>query len=347
MTNYSFPTSKLTSWFLKNQRSLPWRETTDPYAIWVSEIMLQQTQVTTVLPYFNNWMSKFPTLSSLAQSPIEEVIKLWEGLGYYSRARNLHAGAQEILSKFGGIFPSSTEDLLSIKGIGPYTKGAIQSFAFHLKSILIDGNVKRVFARFFALDLDFSVSQNHKMLESIAETVLPSYKPWIFNEALMELGALVCTPQNPNCAQCPLKDECKAKLLGKSTSLPVKPKRKKITLLYRAVFVLYFEKSMMLGKRSKGLMQDLYEFPYREVSLKSHKAIEKEGILTDFLDKASTQVEELPVITHSFTHHRVTLFPFRIFLKEPLNLPDYQWVLADKASEKPFSAGHRKIFHSL
>ncbi len=253
MTNITFPVKKLASWFLKEQRQLPWRETSDPYAIWVSEVMLQQTQVKTVLPYYYKWMKRFPSLQALSDAPIEEVIKYWEGLGYYSRARNLHRGATEILEKFGGVFPSSNEDLLSIKGIGAYTKGAIQSFAFRIRSVLVDGNIKRVFARFYGLDLDFSISKNHKTLEELIETVLPNEEPWIFNEALMELGALVCTPKKPTCTICPLKDSCFATKLEDPESLPVRAKRKKRVLLYRVVFVLHFKDHLLVRKNQRGL----------------------------------------------------------------------------------------------
>ncbi len=347
MNKITFPVKKLASWFLAEQRELPWRETSDPYAIWVSEVMLQQTQVKAVLPYYKRWMKRFPTLQALADAPIEEVIKYWEGLGYYSRARNLHAGAKEVLEKFGGKLPSSTEDLLSIKGIGAYTKGAIQSFAFRIRSVLVDGNVKRVFARLYGLDLDFSVPKNHKKLEEIIETVLPKKEPWIFNEALMELGALVCTPKKPLCTICPIRDSCFATKLENPESLPVKPKRKKRVVLYRVVFVLHFKDHFLVRKESKGVMQDLYEFPYLETSHKSHEEIKKEGILTRFLKKKIKNPTHLPQVTHGFTHHHVTLFPFQIDLKTPLDLSDYQWMKKQEVKQKPFSAGHRKILKLL
>lgn len=343
MTKLNFPVNTLAKWFRAHQRKLPWRDNQDPYSVWVSEIMLQQTQVKTALPYFKRWMIHFPTVEALAAAEIEQVIKLWEGLGYYSRARNLHQGAKEIISRFNGKFPSSSEDLLSIKGIGSYTKGAIQSFAFRLRSILVDGNVKRVLARFYDLDLNLDLPKNHRALEELIETILPYKEPWIFNEALMELGALICSPKTPNCSHCPLSEGCLAKKRETLFSRPVRSPRKKRVLLYRVVFICHYQDQILVKKTAKGVMQDLYEFPYQETEHKTSKDVESSGLISNFLKRALEKPEKLPKVTHGFTHHHVTLLPFQINLSAPLKLPEHEWMEKKELKKKPFSSGHKKI----
>lgn len=347
MTDFTFPTQKLTDWFLQNKRTLPWREKRDPYAIWISEVMLQQTQVKTALPYFQRWMERFPTLESLAKAPIDEVIKLWEGLGYYSRARNLHRGAQEISLRFKGQIPSSTEELLSIKGIGPYTKGAIQSFAFHKRSTLIDGNVKRVLSRFYDLDVNLDLPKNYRGLEEVIERILPIDQPWVFNEALMELGALVCTPKTPDCPNCPLLKECKAQKNKTVALRPVRSDRKKRILLFRVVFVCHHNDHFLVKKRDEGIMQDLYELPYEPTEHQTQKDIKPSHIFSKFLKKTHLNFIELPKVTHSFTHHHVTLFPFQVDLKSGEEISGYEWSSREEMIKKPFSSGYKKILKLL
>ena len=342
----TFPHTSLSSWFKKQKRSLPWRETSDPYAIWVSEVMLQQTQVKTVIPYFLRWMKRFPTLKDLATADTEEVIKLWEGLGYYSRARNLQKGAQQILKDFQGIFPQDDQKLLSIKGIGPYTKGAIQSFAFKMKSSLVDGNVKRVISRFFAIEKDFSVPKNHRQLEQLMQSLLPDYEPWIFNEALMELGALICSPKQAQCSACPLHTSCLAHQNNLVDRLPLKVQRAKRVLLNRLVLIYYCNGRYLVEKKTKGVMQDLYEFPYLE--LKSPKSLSSS--LDAYLDSQQIEVKEvlwLQSVTHGFTHHHVTLYPVWISIYKPTTPLETSWLSEEELKTKPFSSGHRKVLSFL
>lgn len=334
-------------WFLRNKRALPWREKRDPYAVWISEVMLQQTQVITVLPYFQRWMERFPTLESLAKAPLDEVIKLWEGLGYYSRARNLQRGAQEIALRFNGQIPSSSEELLSIKGIGAYTKGAIQSFAFHLRSTLIDGNVKRVLSRFYDLDLNLDLPKNYKGLEELIERILPHDQPWVFNEALMELGALICTPKKPNCSNCPLLKECLAQKNKTIAHRPVRNERKKRLFLYRVVLVCHHKDHFLIKKREEGVMQDLYELPYESTEHQAQDEIELLTIFSQFSRKTPLHYKTLPKVTHSFTHHHVTLFPFSIELTSDEEIPGYEWNHREEITKKPFSSGHKKILKSI
>lgn len=341
-----FPYLVLSNWFKSQKRTLPWRETQDPYSIWVSEIMLQQTQVKTVIPYYKRWMQTFPTLKHLAEAPLEKVIKCWEGLGYYSRARNLQLGAQQILKEFSGVVPSDSKQLLSIKGIGPYTKGAVQSFAFKLKSTLIDGNVKRVMARYFAIEDDFSIAKNHKQLEAFMEKLVPEHEPWIFNEAIMELGATICTPKQTQCTDCPLKTSCQAFEQNRVEELPTKVKRKKRVLLHRIALVFQNKNQIAIQKKEKGLMQDLYEFPFIELNQKHKWEQQLEKHLSTMSIKPKL-VEKLSEVTHGFTHHHVTLYPIKIHLDQLFNDSSLFWINAEELHNKPFSSGHRKILSQI
>lgn len=332
-----FPSLKLTEWFEKNKRDLPWRKDATAYGIWISEVMLQQTQVKTVVPYYLKWMDAFPTLNDLAKAPLDEVIKLWEGLGYYSRARNLHEGAKYIAKHFNGEIPDTKEALLTIKGIGPYTSGALLSFAFKKRATLIDGNVKRVASRFWGLKMDFAQKKEYALLESFLEKALPLSLEWIFNEAMMELGAMICTPKNPDCSQCPLKNHCHANLHQSQMDFPIKILRKKSIRLKRALFIFEHKGAFLVEKRTQGVMKDLYEFPYFEFKNKKEADLK----LLDYKNK-SYHVKNLPSITHTFTHHHVTLFPYYIQLKERFS-PGL-WLPIDQMDQKPFSAGHRKAY---
>jgi A/G-specific adenine glycosylase len=255
---------KLRSWFLSQKRDLPWRENPTPYAVWVSEVMLQQTQVSVVIPYFLRWMEKFPTIKSLAEAPIEEVIKEWEGLGYYTRVRNLHEGAHYVVKNHAGKLPSTAENLSKIKGLGAYTIGAILSFAFHQKAAAVDGNVLRVLSRYYSYHEDISKPKTVKKIREMAQLLLPDYEPWIISEALIELGATICA-RTPKCPECPLKNECKGYLEGNAHDLPVKSQKNPITSLFRGVTVIECEEQYLVVRGEKGkLMADLYQFPYFE-----------------------------------------------------------------------------------
>ena len=198
---------KLLGWFSRNARPLPWRKHYRPYEVWVSEMMLQQTQVATALPYYTRWMRTFPTLKSLAQADLQKVLKLWQGLGYYSRARNLHASAQEILQRYNGIFPEDYTNILSLKGIGRYSAGAIASIAFNQDRPIVDGNVLRVLSRIFAITKPIDDPKNQPLFWRLQESLIPQGNARYFNQTLMELGALICTNQNPLCGRCPARTE--------------------------------------------------------------------------------------------------------------------------------------------
>ncbi|MCJ7718049.1 MAG: A/G-specific adenine glycosylase, partial [Anaerolineales bacterium] len=200
--------NRMLSWYSTNARDLPWRTSRDPYLIWVSEIMLQQTRVETVIPYFNRWIKTFPTLKSLAEASEDQVLSLWEGLGYYSRARNLHLTSKIVSENFGGVLPRDSNSLQILPGIGRYTAGAIASIAFNEDAPIVDGNIRRVYTRFFNIGTPVQTSKTERYLWSLAKENLPSGMAGEFNQALMEFGALICLPKNPDCTNCPLQNDC-------------------------------------------------------------------------------------------------------------------------------------------
>src|ERR1700733_459660 len=260
-----FDSQRLKTWFIREKRDLPWRLNSSPYAVWVSEIMLQQTQVAVVIPYFARWMERFPTIQKLAEAPLQDVLKVWEGLGYYSRARNLHEGARYILMKHHGQIPPNRQELEKIKGLGPYTIGAILSFAFHQKIPAVDGNVIRVLARYFMLEEDITKPSTLRKIRELAEEILPDEEHWLVNEGLIELGATVCS-RKPKCEECPVRSTCKGYISGTSHRFPKKVAKKEITNLYRSVAVVHSNNHFLVSKGKAGnIMADLYEFPYFEM----------------------------------------------------------------------------------
>lgn len=339
--------SPLKEWFLCEQRDLPWRKTRDPYAVWISEVMLQQTQVAVVISYFERWMSLFPTVQALAAAPLEQVIKCWEGLGYYSRARNLHAAAHYLVSHFQGQIPPVEEELQKIKGLGPYTIGAILSFAFHQKKAAVDGNVIRVLARLFALHDDVSKEKTVRKLRQLLQSLLPEEESWIVNEGLIELGATICQ-KKPKCLLCPLKKQCKAFREGVQETLPVKLKKIATTYLFRAVPILYCEGSYLLQKGTHGkVMSDLYEFPYFELSSASITPKEMVEKTENFISTKVHFKHLLPKVSHSFTRYQVSLLPFLLEVEQKVAIEGYVWVDEKVLETLPFSSGHRRILQQL
>jgi A/G-specific adenine glycosylase len=333
--NIPFPAESLRHWFSLHKRELPWRKDPTPYAVWVSEIMLQQTQVSVVIDYYRRWMQRFPTIEALAQGTLEEVIKQWEGLGYYSRARHLHESAQFLVEQHGGQLPNERAALARVKGLGPYTIGAILSFAFRQKAAAVDGNAIRVLSRYFAVDEDVDQARVKKMLWQLAEDILPDRAPWEIVEGLIELGATLCKKE-PLCMQCPLQKECRAVAWGVQNQLPKKSKKVEILKISRKVFIIYSKECVLVKKtEEKKVMADLYEFPYGEKDAEFPFAID------------AVFVHELPQLTHSFTRYRATLFPSVWQTAEAVEVPGFVWVPKEKLKEYPFSSGHRKILECL
>jgi A/G-specific adenine glycosylase len=262
----SYFSKKLILWYLAHKRDLPWRTTAIPYYIWLSEIILQQTRVEQGLPYYKAFVSKYPTVNKLANAAEQEVLKLWQGLGYYSRARNLHATAKYVSNELNGVFPTSYRELIKLKGVGDYTASAIASICFNEATAVVDGNVYRALARYFGIATPINSSLGIKEFKNLAQQLIDVDKPGNHNQALMEFGARQCKPQNPNCDVCIFNDSCVALQQKKISELPVKLKKTKVKNIYFNYIVLISEnKNTFLQKRiGKGIWQNLYEFPLIE-----------------------------------------------------------------------------------
>ncbi|MBI1976233.1 MAG: A/G-specific adenine glycosylase, partial [Candidatus Omnitrophica bacterium] len=278
--------SSLLSWFRKHQRDLPWRHTKDPYKIWLSEIMLQQTQVATVIPYYDRWIKQFPTAESVADAPEEKILKLWEGLGYYSRARNLQAACREVVEKYDGKVPDSLEEIQKLPGIGRYTAGAILSIAFNKPVPLVDGNVIRVLSRLFAM------KKNPRKFQVLfwdqAEKLLFKKEPGTFNQALMELGATVCTPANPSCLICPVNSFCLAKKKGIQEQLPLSPKRAKTQIIHLASALIRQNGKILLCQRKEtGHLKGMWEPPTIPIQKQNNT---RQGLI-NFLQKSGFEIQ--------------------------------------------------------
>lgn len=340
--------TRLYQWFKREKRTLPWRCEPTPYSVWVSEVMLQQTQVAVVIPYYERWMGQFPTIEALAAAPIDAVIKLWEGLGYYSRARNLHAAAKHVVEKHGGQLPNDAEALLKIKGLGPYTVGAIRSFAFHQKAAAVDGNVMRVLTRYFYIQEDLCQSRTVKQLWKLAEDILPDQEPWVFTEALIELGATVCT-KKPKCLECPLMMNCQGHRQGAVDELPYKSTKVHIEKLHRAAALISTRDGCWLVRRvqSGEVMSDLHEFPYFATSHGGMDQIAMEHEITTQFKLNVSFERSLPLVQHTFTRFNVSLYAHHFLCRDPKPVPDYQWMSSAELDRIAFSSGHRRLFAML
>lgn len=332
---------QLRHWFLSNARDLPWRGNPSPYEVWVSEVMLQQTQVSVVIPYFLQWMERFPTIAHLANAKEEEVIKLWEGLGYYSRARNLHAGAKQIMAEFQGELPNCPEKLQTIKGLGPYTIGAVLNFAFKQKAPAVDGNVLRVLCRYYNIHDDITKTNTQKTIREKVLSILPENEPWVISEAFIELGAKVCN-RTPDCPKCPLREGCEARKHGQAQELPRRKERPAVTVLHRPTGIIVCDQYVLLKPASKGaIMQGLYEFPFVEGSTEEVTPL-LNWMKEQKLKQANNPVS-LETVTHGFTRYQAFLYPYLIHVKEKNVIEDYVWVNIEELDSLPFSSGHRRI----
>jgi len=336
----------LLCWFNKKGRDLPWRKTRDPYAIWVSEIMLQQTQVATVIPYYQRFLKSYPTIRHLAKADLSKVLKLWEGLGYYSRARNLHRASNVVLNHFQGKIPDDLKDLLGLPGIGRYTAGAILSIAFNKEAPILDGNVKRVLSRLLAISEDQKKTEG--LLWKLSESLIPKGRANSFNQAIMDLGAVICTPEDPHCPRCPLRHLCKGKASGEPTKYPSKKVRKKIPRITAVSAVIQRNGRVLLNHRPpRGLLGGLWEFPnWRNEEkrrlrlrfrLKNH--IKKEmGINAEVKDSLGT-------FKQTFTHFRLILHVFHCGAINGKGKG--KWVAIHHLDLFPMSRIHRRIAESI
>jgi A/G-specific adenine glycosylase len=341
----------LLSWYDQCGRDLPWRRTRDPYAIWISEIMLQQTQVKTVIPYFDRWMKQFPTVEVLAESDQQKVLKAWEGLGYYARARNLHRAAQEIVEKHGGKFPNAIAEVLALPGIGKTTAGGILSAAFNQPLAILDGNVKRVLARLIALEVPPSKALS--TLWEISELLIDPVRSRDFNQALMDLGATVCTPKNPACLVCPWQRHCRAYNLGVQMELPMSESRAPLPHKVIGVAVILNEQGEILIDRRKqeGLLGGLWEFPGGKVE--PEETIEA-CIQREIREELGIEIEvgdRLIVVDHAYTHFRVSLNVHycKYLAGEPqaIECDEVKWVTLDQLDQYAFPKANIQIIEAL
>ncbi len=341
--------ARLISWYAKHQRDLPWRrDARDPYRVWVSEALLQQTQVATVIPYYARFIARFPSLRTLAAAPLDDVLKAWEGAGYYARARNLHRAAQEIVARFGGRIPQRVDELLTLPGIGRYTAGAIASIAFNRDAPVLDGNVTRVLCRYFNLAADPKGASAQKELWQLAEALLPRGKAGKFNQALMDLGATVCTPRSPACGVCPLQRGCAARRLGIQAQLPAKPKKKTLPHHQVAVGVIWKRGKILIAKRfARDLLGGLWEFPggHQEKGESLAQCVRRE--VHEELGIAVKVENEFAVVEHAYSHFRITLHAFHCRWRRgrprAIGCAEWQWVSPRGLSRYAFPAANRKI----
>ncbi len=342
----------LLHWYQVSGRDLPWRKTQDPYKIWISEIMLQQTQVKTVIPYFERWLQRFPTLSDLAAADLQSVLKAWEGLGYYARARNLHRSAIVLVEQFSGQFPETLEEALTLPGIGRTTAGGILSAAFNMPLAILDGNVKRVLARL--VNLSVPPSRAMPQLWEISESLVPLHQGRDFNQALMDLGATVCIPRQPNCVSCPWNSVCKSYNLGIQNQRPMtesKPPLPHKIIGVAVIWNLKGDEILIDRRKPEGLLGGLWEFPGGKVELGETipDCIQRE--IKEELGIVIAVEEKLMTIDHAYTHFKVTLnvHHCRYVSGEPqtLECDEIKWVTLAQLDQYPFPKANIQIIKAL
>lgn len=323
---------RLLDWYARHGRDLPWRRTDDAYHIWVAEVMLQQTQVGTVIPYYEQFLGHFPTVEALASAELDAVLKAWEGLGYYARARNLHAAAREVVEQNGGRIPDTWDELLRLPGIGQYTAGAIASIAFGECRPAVDGNVRRVLSRLYAIQQPIDGNRTRRHLHVLASQLVPEDRPGDFNQAFMDLGALICTPHNPACLLCPLNRVCSARASGLENALPKRTPRKSIPHYNATAGVIWNgDGQVLLAQRPRGgMLGGLWTFPGgRQKSSEGLAACLRRSI-EQMLGIEIRVGEPIVAVDHAYTHFRVTVHAFYCYheSREPqaLGYSSWQWV---------------------
>ncbi|WP_438835567.1 A/G-specific adenine glycosylase [Streptococcus pluranimalium] len=350
----------LLTWYDQEKRDLPWRRTNNPYHIWISEIMLQQTQVVTVIPYYERFLDWFPKVEDLANAPEEKLLKAWEGLGYYSRVRNMQKAAQQIMTDFDGIFPSTYDDIASLKGIGPYTAGAISSIAFNLPEPAVDGNVMRVMARLFEVDYDIGDPKNRKIFQAIMEILIDPERPGDFNQALMDLGTDIESAKNPRPDESPIRFFNAAYLNGTYHKYPIKlPKKKPKPLEIHAFIIRNQEGELLLEKNIQGrLLAGFWSFPLLETSfigkqtslfeddqslLETHS--QKDSFEKAYACQPTWTERSFKQVKHTFSHQKWTMTLFEgILNKDDLTLNEHlHWVKLDDLNSYPMATPQKKI----
>jgi A/G-specific adenine glycosylase len=342
----------LEKWWKRHRRDLPWRRRGDPYAIWVSEVMLQQTRVATVTEYYERFLGAFPTVEALAAASDSAVLKAWEGMGYYSRARNLHAAARRIVTEHAGRLPTSIEALRSLPGVGPYTAAAVASIAFGLDEPVLDGNVTRVLARVFRVRQDPRTAKARRKLLALARSLIPPGKAGLINQALMDLGATVCVPANPRCPTCPIRAHCQAFARGEQDRLPRKRPRKPLPHYDVAAGIVWRRGRVLIDRRKPdGLLGGLWEFPGGK--RRPGESLE-EAVVREIREEVGIAVEPgEPLITvrHAYTHFRITLHAFECrYLSgrcRPIGCTHVKWVRLADLDDYAFPKANHKIIAAL
>ena len=354
---------KLLAWYDVHKRDLPWRRTQDPYKIWISEIMLQQTRVDTVIPYYERFLDWFPTVADLAQAPEEKLLKAWEGLGYYSRVRNMQKAAQQIMENHGGVFPSSYEEISKLKGIGPYTAGAIASIAFGLAEPAVDGNVMRVLSRLFEVDYDIGVPTNRKIFQTMMEILIDPARPGDFNQALMDLGSDIESPVNPRPEESPVKEFSAAYQHGTMDRYPIKAPKKKPVPVYLTAFIIKDSQGRYLLEKNEreGLLSGFWHFPLIEVDGLSenlgqlsllngqgHAEVNPEilSFEQDYDLAIEWQDRSYPIVQHVFSHRKWQV-QLRYGLVKEGEQPASEstvWLTPEEFSDYPFAKPQQKIW---
>ena len=344
-------------WWDQNRIDLPWRRTSDPYAIWVAEIMLQQTQVATVIPYYDRWMARFPTIGELAKSSLDEVLKFWQGLGYYSRARNLHSAAKQIMDVYNGRVPREHAQLMKLPGIGRYTAGAIASIAFAQPVPVLDGNIIRVLSRLADIPDDVTRAETRKELWQMATELVPVERPGDYNQALMELGQRVCLPISPQCTTCPLEPFCLSRERGTHFERPVRPPRKRTPHFDVVAGIIWRSQiaedgQFLISRRPlDGMLGGLWEFPGGKVN---ELETREQALKREIIEELGIDIEVgryLCTIKHAYTHFRITLHAYHAqhVAGEPqhLGVADHAWITLDDLDRFPFAVTDLRIIEAL
>jgi A/G-specific adenine glycosylase len=344
---------KLLTWFRKSARDLPWRRTRDPYAIWVSEVMLQQTQVATVIPYYERFLKRFPDVRSLARAPEDDVLHAWQGLGYYSRARGLRAGARAVVERHAARMPKSAEALRSLPGIGPYTAGAIASIAFDERAAVVDGNVTRVLTRLFALDGDPSRAPLKQTIWDLALSLVPSSAPGELNQALMELGATVCTPRQPLCPTCPVARQCLARKTGRVAELPTPKPRPAPTAVHMAAAIAERGGRVLLVKLPHDAPRwaGMWIFPMVELARGETPERGAERAARELAGVSVRSKQALTRVRHGVTRYRITLDAICCTARSTGSArrrgPELDWLHPSELAKLALPAAHRRIARAL
>ena len=348
--------SRLLHWYNKNKRILPWRlRGLSPYAVWVSEIMLQQTRVETVIPYYEKWLRLFPTVQALASASEHDVLNAWEGLGYYSRARNFHKAAKVVVEKHNGELPRDLDELRKLPGIGRYTVGALASIVFGMDEPALDGNLKRVYARLFDVSESIDSTEGEKILSQLAKDNLPKGKAADFNQALMDLGAMICVPKNPRCLICPLMKECKGRANGTQDLRPVKKMKKAVPQYIHAAAVTVrrignppHEEVLLAQRPSAGLLGGMWEFPNGRIDQDPAEELAK--VLKAGYNLrlgAKRKIHQIGVFQHAYTHFKVTV---HAFMCETTSIPkaeNLKWVALQDLADYPMGKIDRQIADTI